>query len=170
MLTLLRFGSEEPLQPDEDKMENWHHRRLSHDAALAVGWGKDAAMEMSWHTDYVDSYLYNPLWWFKGGLGRVKVSMSLKPTLIYIHFDDLTDAWQIELMWNRYRGGMLAGVVWAARMDAPLPERVAMARHIVGTALHPLQAGARVQPVPARPRLLPVMCHPASPMSDSTVC
>lgn len=73
-------------------------------------------------------------------------------------------------MWNRYRGGMLAGVVWAARMDAPLPERVAMARHIVGTALHPLQAGARVQPVPARPRLLPVMCHPASPMSDSTVC
>ena len=218
LLTMLRFGSEEPLEPDVDKMENWHHRRLSHDAALAVGWGKDAAMEMSWHTDYVDSYLYSPLWWFEGGLGRVKASMSLKPTLINVHFDDLTDAWAIERMWDRYRGGMLAGVVWAARMDAPLPERVAMARHIVGTALHPLQdfyshsnwidhpgrreslwtdapylsrqplyTGSYEHPYKAGikhhgklapecsllqldPGLLPIMCHPASPMSDSAVC
>ncbi|SOC53787.1 hypothetical protein [Ornithinimicrobium cerasi] len=137
-VSLLRFGGEDPLL-EADDLENWHHRRLSFEAARASGWAEDAAMEMSWHTDYVDSYLYNPLWWFQGGLDRVKTALSLAPTLTKIHFDDLTDVRQIEVMWHRYRGGLLAGVLWAADLPLPLPARVAAARHVVGVALHPVQ-------------------------------
>lgn len=136
--TMLGFGGEDPLEDPED-LENWHHRRLSHDAAIAVGWTEGAAREMSWHTDYVDSYLYNPLWWMQGGLDRLKAALSLAPTLTTVHFDDLTDLRQIQRMWHRYRGGMMAGVMWAARSSMPLGDRVAAARHIAGVALHPFQ-------------------------------
>lgn len=216
--TMLRFGTEDPLADPEDR-DSWHHLRLSYDAATSAGWAAGAAGELAWHTDNLDGYLYSPLFWAKGGPRRLKAALSLAPTLKAVHFDDLTDLQQIATMWERHRGGMLAGVMWAARAHLPLLERVAAARHVVGTALHPFQDfyshsnwvddprrrgllwtdphldggdlalftgnyeqsqipgiahHGRLAPecsvLQSLPGVLEVICHPASPMTKSTVC
>ena len=112
----------------------WHHEELTRRAALDSGWSEAAAKDAAFHADYVDSYLYNPLWWIAGGLSRVKVSLSTGPALAKLHFDDLFSVRHIRTMWRRYTSGAVAGLLWAAERG-----EVQAARNIVGTSLHPLQ-------------------------------
>src|SRR4028118_2028458 len=65
----------------------WYHEKLTREAAKEAGFSfnstKDdedekndkreldgAAEALAWHADYIDSYLYNPVWWGQGEIGR----------------------------------------------------------------------------------------------------
>ncbi len=137
-LTRFHFGGEDPLE-SSDNFDNWHHRGISSEAAIATGWSVETAKEVSWHADYVDSYLYNPLWWVQGGLDRIKVALSLEPVLVNVHFDDLTSLAQVQIMWRRYLSGTVAGVGLAHDSGGRKADKVAAARHVVGVALHAVQ-------------------------------
>jgi hypothetical protein len=150
------FGGEDPVLGNP-----WHHEAISRDAAKAAGFtfnpridsepapipglatafkpdprrtGDRAAEAIAWHADYVDSYLYNPLWWAPGGIGRFKVALATAPELEKVHFDDLFDANKVRYMWRRYVSGTMAGLKWARDHDD-----VAAAQNIVGVSLHALQ-------------------------------
>ena len=133
--TQLRFGGEDPLESADD-FDNWHHRGIADQAARDSGWAVGAAREMSWHADFVDSYLYNPLWWVQGGLSRVKTALSLAPPLTNVHFDDLSSVAQVTTMWRRYLSGAITGVLHARTAFPTEDEQVAAARHVVGVAMH----------------------------------
>lgn len=135
------FGGEDPIAGP------WHHEHITLEAAARAGWstsegvdlrGKpdrsSAAAALAWHADYVDSYLYNPLWWTPGGLPRFRAALLAHDHLVNVHFDDLTSTRQIEIMWNRYLSGTVVGLLWAANRDD-----VAAARHVVGVGLHAAQ-------------------------------
>jgi len=138
------FGGEDPT-----KGSPWYHEKLTRLAATAAKWtnsgnltdtpdagagAKTAASALAWVADYVDTYLYNPFWNTFGGVSRWKAAMFAHDDLIKVHFDDLTSVAQINLMWQRYMGGTVAAVLWAAdRGD------VAAARHAVGVGLHAMQ-------------------------------
>jgi hypothetical protein len=112
----------------------WHHNELSKAAAAKVGWSGGAASSMAWCTDYLDSYLYNPVWWGQGGFDRYKMSKALAPEMEKLHFDDLFTTPQINLMWRRYTTHTIAALMWAKeKKDVPA------AQHIVGVSLHALQ-------------------------------
>ena len=140
--TTLRFGAEE-FSFEEQNDDNWVHQNLTNRACREL-WGDrpgehPASSSLEWHTDYIDSYLYNPLFWAGGlgtadGLDRLKVATSLHDDLITLHFDDLTSAAQIQSMWTRYLSGCLAGMFWAAGRDD-----VPAAHNILGAALHAIQ-------------------------------
>lgn len=122
------FGWEDPVEGV------FHHELITKAAADKAGWSVPVAAELAWHCDYVDSYLYNPLFWAPGGLPRVKVALATGPALAKLHFDDLTSTDQIHTMWRRYTSGTVAGLVWAWwRND------VDAARNVVGASLHALQ-------------------------------
>ncbi|HEY7487246.1 MAG TPA: YncE family protein [Streptosporangiaceae bacterium] len=137
------FSGEDPVAG-----KPWYHEMITRLAARKAGWdagsdveetpededGGSAASGLAWHCDYVDSYLYNPLWSAAGGVGRFKASLFAHDELVKVHFDDLTSVAQLNLMWRRYLGGTVAGLLWAADRDD-----VAAARHIVGVGLHALQ-------------------------------
>ncbi|KGM03410.1 hypothetical protein Q760_04030 [Cellulomonas cellasea DSM 20118] len=125
----LLFGGEDPAAGDP-----WYHEEISRGAALDAGFGLTAADDVAWHTDYVDSYLYNPYWWATGGIPRLKASLAGKPLLKNLHFDDLFAPGQVLTMWRRYTSGTLAGLAWAWRADD-----VGAARNVVGAGLHALQ-------------------------------
>src|SRR5688500_4239766 len=61
------FGGEDPLNG-----KPWHHEEITRTAATdpSIGFSTEAANSLAWHADYIDSYLYNPLWWVKGGMHR----------------------------------------------------------------------------------------------------
>ena len=137
---MFRFGGEDPI-----KGSPWYHEKLTREAAIAAGFdgglpSKAApdsgapANGLAWAADYVDSYLYNPLWQAAGGPSRYKAALLAHDDLIKVHFDDLTSTAQIEWAWRRYLGGTVAGLLWAADRDD-----VAAARHVVGVGLHALQ-------------------------------
>lgn len=44
--------------------ENWHHEGLTKQAARSAGWPGNAQNAVAFQADYLDSYLYNPPWWF----------------------------------------------------------------------------------------------------------
>ena len=123
------FGGEDPVLGNP-----WHHEVITREAAHNVGFSDSAADELAWHADYVDSYLYNPLWWLPGGVSRLKASLASGPMLMNLHFDDLFAPAQVHAMWRRYTSGTLAGLVWAFQGND-----VAAARNIVGASLHALQ-------------------------------
>ncbi|WP_129337074.1 hypothetical protein [Cellulomonas endophytica] len=125
----LHFGGEDPVTGGP-----WHHERISVEAAAACGFSPEAASTVAWHADYVDSYLYNPLWWAPGGLSRLKAALSGGPLLKNVHFDDLFSPGQVHTMWRRYTSGTVAGLVWAWQA-----QDVAAARNVVGVGLHALQ-------------------------------
>ena len=141
-LTSTRFGGEDPLgtAPDGD---NWHHEGLSRRAAKASGWSPEAENALAFHTDYVDSYLYNPLWWLNfaqgGGMKRLKVVMSSQADLVKVHFDDLFDTESVLATWRRYLSGTVAGLLWIANEDVATEQKVSMAHNIVGVSLHAVQ-------------------------------
>ncbi|MDQ4040074.1 MAG: hypothetical protein M3313_17430 [Actinomycetota bacterium] len=60
--------------------------------------------------------------------------MLTHESLIKVHFDDLTSFRQVSSMWDRYLGGTVAGLLWAAERGD-----VSAARHIVGVGLHAAQ-------------------------------
>ena len=70
------FGGEDPVLG-----RPWHHESITREAAVAAGFSTAAAEELAWHADYVDSYLYNPLWWAPGGIPRLKASLASGPML-----------------------------------------------------------------------------------------
>ncbi len=136
------FGGENPLggAPNED---NWHHEGLTRKAARAAGWGAHAENALAFHADYLDSYLYNPLWWFDvtngGGKDRLRVVMSSHDDLVRLHFDDLFHPEQVRDVWHRYLAGTVAGLLWIATSGHEERVRVSMAHNLVGASLHALQ-------------------------------
>lgn len=129
------FGGEDPFA--DEGTGGWHHEEITQEAAVAAGWAPQAADELAWHADFLDSYLYNPLWWVKGGVDRLKVSLSTRDMMKNLHFDDLSSVEQIDRMWTRYTSGALAGLVWAAQLDGR--REVSAGRNVVGVALHAIQ-------------------------------
>lgn len=125
----LAFSGEDIL-----KGNPWHHERISWDAARACGFEEAAAANVAWHADYVDSYLYNPLWWLQGGHNRFKVSLATGPELEKLHFDDHVSSDLVRATWRRYLTGTVAGLIWAWQQND-----VAAARNIVGASLHAQQ-------------------------------
>lgn len=94
----------------------------------------EAAEAIAWHADYIDSYLYNPVWWGQGGLDRFKAAKATEAELIKCHFDDLFTTDQVSHMWRRYASGAFAGLMWAKENDD-----VFAAQNIVGVSLHAMQ-------------------------------
>ncbi|HYN57016.1 MAG TPA: hypothetical protein VES03_07445, partial [Motilibacterales bacterium] len=152
---LATFGGEDPVNGAVrgDATSGWYHELITRDGAAAAAgtarWavpdlsqgiplGSTAADSIAWHADYLDSYLYNPLWWFNplngGGLGRLGAALMARPELTKMHFDDLTSTNQIRTMWRRYLGGTVAALVWAAEHND-----VDAARNAIGTSLHAMQ-------------------------------
>lgn len=124
----------------EDVLEGgpWHHEDITRRAARRLGFEAGAERSVAWHADYVDSYLYNPLWWLdlteEGGPRRVRVSLATRDQLARVHFDDLFEADEVEAAWRRYVSGTLAGLVWAAERND-----VAAAHNVLGVSLHAIQ-------------------------------
>lgn len=112
----------------------WYHEQLTEQAAAAAGFSHAAADELAWHADYIDSYLYNPLWWVQGGLERFRVAMATAVELEKLHFDDNLSTGDAVAAWRRYTSGALAGVLWAADRND-----VSAARNILGVSLHAIQ-------------------------------
>ena len=132
----------------------FHHEVLTKQALNQSGFSLEAADDASWHADYIDSYLYNPEWWFnplkRGGLDRFKAVLSIKPDLEKLHFDDLGTSKQVVSMWKRYMGGSLAGLYWAAEIYEKVrsedldredldPDPIAAAHNIIGVTMHSIQ-------------------------------
>jgi hypothetical protein len=134
------FGGEDPLAlPDPD---NWHHEGLTRRAARRAGWSAEAENAIAFHTDYLDSYLYSPLWWFNpdgGGVDRLRVVMLSHADLIKAHFDDLFVPEQVRAMWRRYLSGTVCGLLWVSRQDVSRDIKISMAHNLVGASLHALQ-------------------------------
>lgn len=120
----------------EDFLEGnpWHHEAISEDALRAQSFGANAVDEVAWNADYVDSYLYNPLWWIQGGLTRFKASMATWDELEKVHFDDNFSGDHIRRTWRRYLTGCMAGLVWAAERND-----IAAGRNLIGVSLHAIQ-------------------------------
>lgn len=150
------FGGEDILRGDP-----WHHEDMTCRAAAGdascggnrethlypgTGFSPDAAHAMAWHADYIDSYLYSPLWWAQaidpgglldgesGMLNRYKASMAQYWHLASLHFDDLNSSAEIEATWRRYLSGLLIGLNWAAEN-----EDVDAAHHLLGLSMHAVQ-------------------------------
>lgn len=146
------FSSEDPLkQPADDEsqqaVDNFHHQKLTHDAAISpfVGFARPAARRLAWHADYIDSYLYSPLWWAKdaaadkGGLAkRFRRSLAIAPELEKLHFDDLSNPEQVRAAWDRYTSGAIAGLIWASEANGGAGD-VEAARNIVALASHAIE-------------------------------
>jgi hypothetical protein len=144
--TVDAFGGEDPAVGGP-----WYHEVMTRAAAAAAGWSsrtaphdegrstprseQDRAGEaVAWAADYVDSYLYNPVWWVAGGSDRFHLAVMLHDDLVKLHFDDLTSTPQVRHMWARYEAGTIAACLWAAQR-----EDVAAARNAVGVCLHAMQ-------------------------------
>jgi len=102
--------------------------------------------EVAWHADYVDSYAYNPLWWFVdgGGIKQFKASWSIFPDLAKVHFDDLELPEEVITAYSRYINGCLVGLHWAAEVYedpslAPAVDPIGAAHNILGVTLHAIQ-------------------------------
>lgn len=142
------FGAEDLLNGP------FHHEVITETAAEKAGFkgqrhdqtsGDPARTEaldtLGWSADYIDSYLYSPLWWAAdAGLDRFKVSISTSPELERLHFDDLFSSDQVHHMWRRYATGTMAGLLWAAnRYKSGDASAVHAAQNIVSVSLHAMQ-------------------------------
>lgn len=139
--TSLRFGWEE-VSFEEMHDDAFVHQNLTNRAYREYAAGQpgfEASLSLEWQTDYIDSYLYNPLFWATGlgsgsGLDRLKVGTALTHELESLHFDDLSNADQIATMWTRYLSGCVAGLYWASENND-----VAAAHNILGATFHAIQ-------------------------------
>lgn len=136
-----RFSGEDPLAPSPNE-DNWHHEGLSRKAARRAGWSSQAETALAFHADYLDSYLYSPLWWFHpdgGGVPRLRVALSSEAELVKVHFDDLFAPETVRAMWRQYLSGTVCGLLWIANQDLPADAKASMAHNVVGASLHALQ-------------------------------
>ena len=134
--TTQAFSGEDPL-----KGNPWYHEELSENAAKASGFSPGAADSMAWNSDYLDSYLYSPLWWVQGAkngpggaVARFRIMLMTSEEMEKLHFDDLFAAPRVHQAWKRYSIGAFAGLMWAKERND-----VAAAQNIVGTSLHAMQ-------------------------------
>lgn len=101
-----------------------------------AGFDRQAAMSVAWHADYIDSYLYNPIWWLQGAPGsrRFKASISQFDHLAAMHHDDTFTNEGLADNWKRYTAGLLIGLRWAADRND-----VAAGHNLLGIASHAVQ-------------------------------
>jgi hypothetical protein len=120
----------------EDFLEGrpWYHQKITKEAAESCGFHPVAVNSLKWHADYIDSYLYNPLWWAQGGLDRLKVSLATYSELAKLHFDDLFTTREVLDHWRRILSGTLLGLLWAKERGDVLA-----AHNILGVSLHAIQ-------------------------------
>lgn len=129
MYRIVAFGGEDLL-----KGNPWHHEDISRRAAEATGFMPGPASDIAWHADNIDTYLYNPLWWAKGGLSRFKAALATADELEKLHGDDLFITPHVNRAYRRYVAGAILGLKWAAGQND-----VGAARNIVGISLHAIQ-------------------------------
>lgn len=105
-----------------------------------------AATSVAWHADYVDSYLYNPLWWAEGApdLKRFKAAITIFEDLAKLHHDDTFSVAGLEDNWRRYSAGALLGLAYQARLAATYDDdddldEIAAAHNILGLVAHATQ-------------------------------
>jgi hypothetical protein len=137
------FGGEDPLA-DAPSPDNWHHEGLTRKAADDAGWSDQAQNALAFHADYLDSYLYSPLWWFDvangGGPARIPIVMSSQHELVKLHFDDLVHPEAVRAMWRQYLSGTAAALIWLGHAHpGSVDSRAAMAKNVVGASLHAIQ-------------------------------
>lgn len=135
----------------EDFLEGkpWHHRDITvralsgddplYQSDITFGAGLDA---VAWHAEYVDSYLYSPLFWSRGFfesslIDRTRASLVGYDDLSKLHFDDAFTGGGILGSWERYAAGTLAGLYWASEQGAN--GDVAAGHHILGLSFHAVQ-------------------------------
>ena len=146
------YGGEDVLRGDP-----WHHEDITcralvgdntcHNATGAnlvyadpgLGFTKEAAHAIAWHADYVDSYMYSPIWWAQAGrplhvLKRFKAGMANYWHLASLHFDDLKSTEEIEATWRRYMAGTLVGLHWAAEEGD-----INAAYNLLGLSMHAVE-------------------------------
>jgi hypothetical protein len=123
------FSGEDPINGNP-----WYHEVMTEEAALLSGFALMPCSTVAWHADYVDSYLYNPLFWAQGGLSRYKVSLATADDLTKLHFDDLFSTDRVMQMWCRHMSGTILGLLWALQNND-----VAAAHHAIGVSCHVLQ-------------------------------
>lgn len=141
LLTQCNFGTEEPLATAPNP-KKYHHEGLTRQAA-GTGWSAEARNAIAFHTDYVDSYQYSPLWWADlsngGGLRRVEISLCTQKHLAKLHFDDLFNNHSIAHIWRRTLSGTVCGLLWARNSDLPQEEKISCAHNLIGAGLHGIQ-------------------------------
>ena len=130
------FSGEDPLFGSP-----WYHEEISEKGAKSAGFSPAAADSLGWNADYLDSYLYSPIWWAKGAkagpggaLHRFRISLMTGPELEKLHFDDLFSAPRVHQTWQRYSMGAFAGLMWASETND-----VAAAHNVLGASLHAMQ-------------------------------
>ncbi len=118
--------------PSTPGLEN---RQIEH-PYIHAGFSSAAATSVAWHADNIDSYLYNPTFWLKDGVGgqRTKAALTAYAELAKLHHDDTFTTAGIRDNWKRYSAGALIGLVWAAENND-----VAAAHQILGMAAHAVQ-------------------------------
>jgi hypothetical protein len=127
--SVFSFSGEDPINGNP-----WYHEVMTKEGSAKAGFDTAAGASLAWHADYVDSYLYNPLFWVQGGLSRYKVSLATEKELAKLHFDDLFSTDRVSQMWYRHMSGTIIGVLWALENND-----VAAAQHVVGISCHVLQ-------------------------------
>lgn len=92
----------------------WWHQKMTEEACYQLGFTNASSELVAWHADYVDSYAYNPLYWFDasggGGLGRFKVAQSIHQDLVKVHDDDCSTNKEVITTAYRYMTGCLVGL------------------------------------------------------------
>lgn len=137
------FGGEDVLQGNP-----WHHEDITRrgltksDLYEGAGFSAAAANAIAWHADYIDSYLYNPLFWTQGVAGdrsfaRLDAALAGYADLAKLHFDDTFTTSGLRANWERYASGTLAGLYWASLQDAS--GDVAAGQNILGVSFHAVQ-------------------------------
>ena len=130
------------------KGQPFHHEDITETALKDAGFALETSDAIAWHADYVDSYLYNPIWWFSGVVSdnpvfdRFVAARSISPELEKLHFDDLGTS-QVVSMFLRYMRGCLVGLYWAAEIyNGSYMENIdpiGAAHNIIGVTLHAIQ-------------------------------
>lgn len=137
------FGGEDLLEG-----QPWHHKDITlralqgddlYQPKVKFGAGADA---VAWHSDYIDSYLYSPLFLLRGftdssAVDRTRASLAGYDNLVKLHFDDINTGGSITATWERYAAGTLAGLYWASEQGET--GDVAAGHHILGVSLHAVQ-------------------------------
>jgi hypothetical protein len=144
------FGGEDLLRG-----KPWHHNDITlraltgkteagdtdpiYTPKVVFGAGAEA---VAWHSEYIDSYLYSPVFMLSGFTessitDRGRASLVGYNDLVNLHFDDVRAGGGVPATWERYASGTLAGLYWASEQGAN--GDVSAGHHILGVSLHAVQ-------------------------------